>query len=80
MDPEVISAKLESLARCAARIALKLPHAWDALSSDYDAQDIIVLNLERAVQLCHRVATEGLSDFRSFAAAIIRTIEGNHHA
>jgi uncharacterized protein YutE (UPF0331/DUF86 family) len=62
MDPEVISAKLESLARCAVRIRSKLPKGWNELSTDFDAQDIIVLNLERAVQLCVDISAHMLSD------------------
>jgi uncharacterized protein YutE (UPF0331/DUF86 family) len=52
MDPEIIAAKLESLGRCVARIEAKRPASRTALAADIDAQDIIVVNIERAVQLC----------------------------
>ena len=52
MDPDVVRAKLESLARCVFRIEAKTPATKEALASDLDAQDIIAPNLERAVQLC----------------------------
>ena len=52
MDREVIEQKLESLRRCLRRIAEKCPAAPVTLENDPDLQDIIVLNLTRAVQLC----------------------------
>ena len=50
MDINVVLAKLESLERCIKRIEGKAPAALDILEKDPDVQDIIVLNLERAVQ------------------------------
>ena len=52
MDREVIEQKLESLRRCLRRIADKCPPDSEALVRDPDLQDIIALNLTRAVQLC----------------------------
>ena len=52
MDREVIEQKLESLRRCLKRIAEKCPAEPEKLISDLDLQDIIALNLTRAVQLC----------------------------
>ena len=52
MDREVIEQKLESLRRCLRRIAGKCPTDPGKLENDPDLQDIIVLNLTRAVQLC----------------------------
>jgi len=51
MDPDVIRAKLESLSRCIGRIEGRRPSSAQALAADLDAQDIVTLNLERAVQL-----------------------------
>ncbi len=51
MDPDVIKAKLESLSRCVLRIESRRPSSAQALATDLDAQDIVSLNLERAVQL-----------------------------
>lgn len=52
MDREVIEQKLESLRRCLQRIADKCPSGPETLKRDPDLQDIISLNLTRAVQLC----------------------------
>ncbi len=52
MDREVIEQKLESLRRCLQRVADKCPPDSETLERDPDLQDIIALNLTRAVQLC----------------------------
>ena len=52
MDREVIEQKLESLRRCLQRITDKCPPDSETLGRDIDLQDIITLNLTRAVQLC----------------------------
>lgn len=52
MDREVIEQKLESLRRCLQRVADKCPPDSDTLSRDPDLQDIVAINLTRAVQLC----------------------------
>ena len=52
MDREVVEQKLESLRRCLQRIETKCPQDADTLAADFDLQDIVSLNLSRAVQLC----------------------------
>jgi uncharacterized protein YutE (UPF0331/DUF86 family) len=52
MDRQVIEQKIESLRRCVERVRQKTPATAAALASDPDAQDILTLNLTRAVQLC----------------------------
>jgi len=52
MDRRVIDQKLESLRYCVERVRSKCPLDVASLKSDPDAQDIVVLNLSRAVQLC----------------------------
>jgi uncharacterized protein YutE (UPF0331/DUF86 family) len=52
MDREVVEQKLESLRRCLLRIEIKTPPKAETLAADYDLQDIVSLNLSRAVQLC----------------------------
>lgn len=52
MDRQVVEQKLESLRRCLLRLDSKCPVDAEALASDPDAQDIVSLNLTRAVQLC----------------------------
>jgi hypothetical protein len=61
MDREVIEHKLESLRRCLQRIAEKCPSNPDKLGQDPDLQDIVTLNLSRAVQLCVDLAHTSLS-------------------
>ena len=51
MDNAVVLNKLESLRRCVRRVEEKTPPALDALATDQDLQDIIALNLERAIQV-----------------------------
>ena len=50
MDRNLIEQKLESLRRCLRRAKEKCPKEVDILAKDYDAQDILTLNLTRAVQ------------------------------
>lgn len=52
MAPIVLQRKLDSLHRCLARIESKCPDTVQQLRDDPDLQDIVVLNLSRAVQLC----------------------------
>lgn len=52
MDREVIEQKLESLRRCIQRIETKCPADPAVLQQDTDLQDVITLNLTRAVQMC----------------------------
>jgi uncharacterized protein YutE (UPF0331/DUF86 family) len=52
MDREVIEEKLESLRRCLQRVSDKCPPDAQVLLRDPDLQDIVALNLTRAVQLC----------------------------
>jgi len=52
VDREVIEQKLESLRACLQRIAVKCPPEAETLAADADLQDIVVLNLTRAIQLC----------------------------
>jgi uncharacterized protein YutE (UPF0331/DUF86 family) len=51
MDREVVEQKLESLRRCLRRIETKCPKDAATLAADIDLQDIISLNLSRAVQI-----------------------------
>ncbi len=62
MDKEIISAKLESLRRCIKRIKDKTPANAAVLLEDNDIQDIISVNLERAVQLCVDIASHIIAE------------------
>jgi len=57
MDWPLIEQKLESLRRSIQRVKEKCPKNAAALGSDYDAQDILSLNLTRAVQMCVDIGT-----------------------
>jgi uncharacterized protein YutE (UPF0331/DUF86 family) len=56
MDQRIIEEKLESLRRCVRRIETKRPRRVEVLQDDWDLQDIIALNMTRAVQLCVDIA------------------------
>ena len=62
MDRDVVTAKLESLRRCVERVRTRTPPSAAELSIDHDAQDIVCLNLERAVQMCVDIAAHIVSD------------------
>lgn len=62
MDREVINRKLETLRHCLARIQSKMPLTAEMLRTSYDLQDIIALNLERAVQTCVDMAAHVISE------------------
>ena len=51
MNDEIILRKLESLQRCLQRIEAKLPKNIESFTMDLDSQDIVLLNLERAIQM-----------------------------
>lgn len=51
MDQVIIAEKLESLRRCIQRIEDKTPKDVGSLIRDIDLQDILVINLTRAVQI-----------------------------
>ena len=51
MDQVIIAEKLESLRRCMQRIEDKTPEDAGSLIRDIDLQDILVINLTRAVQI-----------------------------
>ena len=57
MDRQVIEQKLESLRRCLARIKQKTPVTVAEFVNDPDAQDVLTLNLTRAVQLSVDIGT-----------------------
>ena len=57
MDREVVEQKLESLRRCLKRIETKCPSEAATLAADPDLQDIVALNLSRAVQISVDIGT-----------------------
>lgn len=51
MDQIIIESKIDSILRCVHRITSRLPETRKLFLQDLDAQDVIVLNLSRCVQL-----------------------------
>jgi uncharacterized protein YutE (UPF0331/DUF86 family) len=62
MDQVILAQKLESLRRCIRRVEQKTPADVDQLVQDPDIQDILVLNLTRAVQLCVDIGSHVISE------------------
>jgi len=62
MDRRVIEEKIESLRRCLHRIDHKCPATVAVLIDDLDAQDIVSLNLTRAVQICVDLAAHVIAN------------------
>ena len=61
MDRAVVDRKLESLRRCLVRIREKCPDTPEQLAGDPDLQDILAINLTRAVQLSVDIGTHVLA-------------------
>ena len=61
MDTDIVLVKLDSLQRYVSRVEEKTPSNVELLKNDYDIQDIISLNLERAVQISVDIAAHILS-------------------
>ena len=62
MDRQVIADKLERLRRCVSRIEQKRPYTPEELTANYDLQDILSVNLQRAVQLSVDIAAHIIAD------------------
>lgn len=77
MDRVIVERKLDSLQRCLRRVEDKRPASVQALLADVDLQDVLVLNLSRAVQICvdlaaHLIAGTGLVPPASMGEAFDR--------
>ena len=62
MDETLIFRKMESLGGCVDRIRSKRGFTHEELFHDYDLQDILSVNLQRAVQFSVDIAMHILSD------------------
>jgi len=62
VDRLLIEQKLESLRRCLARLRARCPADAGTLAADVDAQDIVALNLTRAVQLSVDIGAHWIAD------------------
>ncbi|MFA6231289.1 MAG: DUF86 domain-containing protein [Rhodanobacter sp.] len=61
MDRLIVARKLDSLRRCLDRVRERCPADVATLAHEPDLQDILVLNLSRAVQICVDLALHALS-------------------
>ena len=66
MDKIVLEKKIDSILRCLNWIEGRLPKTETKFFNDYDAQDVVILNLTRAVQLSVDIATHILSSTQAF--------------
>ncbi len=62
MDRRLIEEKLESLRVCVRRIEVKCPESIQTLLTDPDLQDIVALNITRAVQLSVDIASHVVAE------------------
>ena len=62
MTRAVIAQKIESLRNCVERIESKKPFSAADLETNFDLQDIISVNIERAVQSCVDIAAHLLAE------------------
>ncbi|MGQ0503991.1 MAG: type VII toxin-antitoxin system HepT family RNase toxin [Myxococcaceae bacterium] len=80
-DEPVLAEKLEALRRCLERVRTKMPPSPEALKADIDAQDIVSVNLERAVQASvditlHILSTTNSPAPRTMAEAFLALANG----
>jgi len=61
MDKPVVQNKIESLRKCLLRVEQRCPDSLEELQQDLDAQDVLVLNISRSVQLCVDISLHILS-------------------
>lgn len=62
MDRVIIEEKIEALRHCVQRLKDKCPEDSARLERDLDLQDIVAMNLARAVQLCVDIAAHIISE------------------
>ena len=65
MDKEVLETKLEALIRCVHRIKDQNISTIKELEENLDKQEIIILNLQRAVQICVDIGNHILLDYKT---------------
>ena len=65
MDKDVIQTKLEALIRCVHRVESQNIGSLEELEKNLDKQEIIILNLQRAVQICVDIGNHILLDYKT---------------
>ena len=81
VDKDMVQTKLESLLRCVRRVEAKRQASIEILENDLDLQDIIVVNIERAVQISvdlalHWLSSSGLPVPETMSQAFISAASG----
>ena len=74
MDPVIIEEKIESLRRCVRRVQERTPPEIDRLVGDVDIQDIVVLNLTRAIRICVDIGSHIVSETDEAAPATMGSV------
>lgn len=62
MTEDILATKIETIRRCIVRIKERMPVSAEELAKNIDAQDIIAINLERAIQACVDIASHKIAD------------------
>ena len=65
MDKAVLQTKIEALIRCVHRIKSQNVSSSEELESNLDKQEIIILNLQRSVQICVDIGNHILLDYNT---------------
>lgn len=65
MDKAVLQTKIEALIRCVHRIKSQNVSSSEELESNLDKQEIIILNLQRSVQICVDIGNHILLDYKT---------------
>lgn len=73
MDKDLLQKKLEMLANCIARIKSQKIETLEDLEASLDKQEIIILNLQRAVQICIDIGNHILLDYSITPATMADT-------
>lgn len=63
MDKKVVSQKIDNLINCLNRLNSRQAISADELINNYDLQDIISINIERAIQSCIDLSAHILADY-----------------
>jgi len=76
-DRELLVSKLSSIQHCIERIESKKPVTKEILFEDYDLQDILSINLERAIQLTSDIGLHILAnDFQDKPGSMSAVFDG----
>ena len=78
MDKDLLQTKLQMLSRCLERIKSQHVESLEDLETNLDKQEIIILNLQRAVQVCIDIGNHILLDYAVTPATMADTFKFMH--